>query len=47
MVCSLAFSCTLKMEARVYSETLIDFQMTTRRYVPEDRTHNSLYCCVD
>jgi hypothetical protein len=43
MVSSLAYNCTLKMEARCYSEILFDFQRTTRRYVPEDRPHFSVY----
>jgi hypothetical protein len=35
---------TLKMEAIISSETYFDFQRTTRRYIPEDRTlHN--HCC--
>jgi hypothetical protein len=36
-----AYSTTLKMEAACSTETLLDFQQTTRRYIPEDRTiHN-------
>jgi hypothetical protein len=31
---------TLKMEATCSSETSTDFQRTTQRYVPEDRTLN-------
>jgi hypothetical protein len=31
-----AYSLTLKMEAICYSETSVDFQRTTRRYIPED-----------
>jgi hypothetical protein len=35
---------TLKMEAMCPSETSVDTQRTTRRYIPEDRTiHN--HCC--
>jgi hypothetical protein len=42
-----AYSSTLKMEAICSSETSVDFQRTTRRYIPEDGTvlycvHNSL-----
>jgi hypothetical protein len=37
LVSCLAYS-TLKMEAICSSETSIDFQRTTRRYIPEDRT---------
>jgi hypothetical protein len=33
-----AYSSTLKTEAIYSSETLVDFQRTTRRYIPEDRT---------
>jgi hypothetical protein len=41
-----AYSLTLNMEALCSSEMLIDFQMTTRRCIPEDRTvHN--HCCED
>jgi hypothetical protein len=34
----LAYSSTLKMKAQCTSETLVDFQHTTRRYIPEDGT---------
>jgi hypothetical protein len=34
----LAYSSTLQMEAVCSSETSVDFQRTTRRYIPEDRT---------
>jgi hypothetical protein len=37
--CSAYFP-TLKMEAICSSETSADFQRTTRRYIPEDITHN-------
>jgi hypothetical protein len=41
--CSAYFS-TLKMEAICSSETSVDTQLTTRRYIPEDGTlHN--HCC--
>jgi hypothetical protein len=37
----LAYSLTLKMEAIYSSETSVDFQRTTRRYIPEVNTlHN-------
>jgi hypothetical protein len=36
-VCSVYFS-TLKMEATCFSEMSVDFQRTTRCYIPEDRT---------
>jgi hypothetical protein len=34
----LAYSSTLRLEAKVSSETLADFQRTTRRCNPKDRT---------
>jgi hypothetical protein len=34
----LAHSSTLTMEATCSSETLVDFQRTTWRYIPENRT---------
>jgi hypothetical protein len=34
---SLAYSLTMKMEATYSSETSVDFHLTTRRYVPQDR----------
>jgi hypothetical protein len=36
LVCYLAYSSTLKMET-CSSETSIDFQRSTRRYIPEDK----------
>jgi hypothetical protein len=37
----LAYSLTLEMEATCTSETEVDFQLATRRYITEDRTlHN-------
>jgi hypothetical protein len=43
MVYPLAYSSTLKMEVTCSSETSVDFQRTTRRYIPEERTlHNQL-----
>jgi hypothetical protein len=38
LVSCLAYTSTLKMEAVRSSETSVDFQWTTRRYIPEDRT---------
>jgi hypothetical protein len=35
---SLAYSLTLKMDSSYSSETSVDFQRTTRCYIPEDRT---------
>jgi hypothetical protein len=32
-----AYSSALKMEAIYFSVTLVDFQRTTRRYIPEDK----------
>jgi hypothetical protein len=44
LVSCLAYSSTLKMEARCFSETSVDFQRTTRRYIPEDRTLHNHRC---
>jgi hypothetical protein len=41
---ALAYSSTLKMEATFSSETSVDFQPTTRRYIPEDRTFQCHRC---
>jgi hypothetical protein len=41
--CSTYYS-TLKMEAIRSSETSVDFQRTTLRYIPEDGTHHSHRC---
>jgi hypothetical protein len=38
LVSFFAYSCTLKMEATCSSETSVDFQRSTWRYIPEDRT---------
>jgi hypothetical protein len=38
LISCLAYSLTLKKEAICVSETLLDFQWTTRRYIPEHRT---------
>jgi hypothetical protein len=41
LVSFLPYSSTLKMEETCSSETLVDFQRATHRYIPEDRTlHN-------
>jgi hypothetical protein len=40
LVSCLAYSPNLKMEATCSSETSVDFQRTTRHYIPEERTHN-------
>jgi hypothetical protein len=37
LVSCLACSSTLKMEVTCFSEMSVDFQRTTRRYIPEDR----------
>jgi hypothetical protein len=39
----LTYSSTVKMEAICSSETSVDFQRTTRRYIPEDRTLHVTY----
>jgi hypothetical protein len=38
LVSCLAYSSTLKMEATSSSEKSVDFERTTRRYIPEHRT---------
>jgi hypothetical protein len=38
------YSLTLKMEATCSSETSADFQWTTRRYTPDDRTLDNHRC---
>jgi hypothetical protein len=40
----LADSSTLKMEVTYSSETSVDFQRTTRRYIPEERTLHNHRC---
>jgi hypothetical protein len=39
-----AYSSTLKIEAICSSETSVDFQQTTRRYIPEDSTLHNHRC---
>jgi hypothetical protein len=36
LVSCLAYSSTLKLEVTYISETSVFFQLTTRRYIPED-----------
>jgi hypothetical protein len=38
LVSCLAYSSTLKVDATSSSETSVNFQRTTRRYIPEERT---------
>jgi hypothetical protein len=38
LVSGLAFSSILKLEATCPSETSVDFERNTRRYIPEERT---------
>jgi hypothetical protein len=38
LVSSLAYSLTLKMEVTFSSEISADYQWTTQRYIPENRT---------
>jgi hypothetical protein len=35
---------TMKMEATCFSETSVDFQRSTRGYIPEDRTRHKYRC---
>jgi hypothetical protein len=44
LVSCLTYSLTLKMEATCSSKTSDDFQRTTQRYIPEDRTHHNDHC---
>jgi hypothetical protein len=41
-----AYSSTLKIEATCSSETLVGFQRTTRRYIPEDKTLHPVCFCL-
>jgi hypothetical protein len=43
LISCLAYS-TLNIEATCYSETSVDFQRTTRRYIPEERTLRNHSC---
>jgi hypothetical protein len=38
LISCLAYSSTVNMKARCFSKTLVDFQWTTWRCIPEDRT---------
>jgi hypothetical protein len=42
LVCFLAYSSTLKMEATFFSETSVDFQRTIWRYIPHDTAFSFL-----
>jgi hypothetical protein len=42
----LGYSSTLKIEAICWSETFSDFQRTTWRYIPEDRSFQLISCFV-
>jgi hypothetical protein len=44
LISCLAYSSTMKMEATCLSETSLDFQRTTRSYIPEDRTLHNHRC---
>jgi hypothetical protein len=44
LVSCLAYPSNLKMEATCSSQTSVDFQRTTRRYIPEDRTLHNHRC---
>jgi hypothetical protein len=37
-----AYFSTLKMEEACFSETIVDFQQTSRCYMPENRTHQNI-----
>jgi hypothetical protein len=42
--CVVLVSFTLKLEATCSHETAVDFQQTTRRYIPEDKTVHNHRC---
>jgi hypothetical protein len=44
LVSCLVYSSSVKMEAKCSSETSVDFQGTTRRYIPEDDTLHNHRC---
>jgi hypothetical protein len=44
LVSCLSYSSTLKMEATCSSETSVEFKLTTRRYIPEARTLQTIRC---
>jgi hypothetical protein len=44
LVSCLAYFSTLNMEASCSSETSVDFQLTKRRYIPENRTLHNHRC---
>jgi hypothetical protein len=44
LVSGLPYSSTLKMEATYSSETTVDFEQTTRRYIPDDVTLQDTDC---
>jgi hypothetical protein len=46
LVSCMVYSATLKMEATSSSETSVDFQWTTRRYIPENRTLHNHHCGI-
>jgi hypothetical protein len=46
LVSCFAYFSTLKMEATCASETSVDFQRTTRRYIPEDSTLQVWLCWI-
>jgi hypothetical protein len=43
-VSCLAYSSNLKLESICFSETSVDFQRTTRHYIPEDRLLHNYRC---
>jgi hypothetical protein len=42
---SLTYLFILQMEAKYLSETFVNFQRNTRRYIPEDITLYNYRCC--
>jgi hypothetical protein len=46
LVSCMAYSSTLKIEVICSSETSVDFQRTTRRYIPEGSTLHYTFCSI-
>jgi hypothetical protein len=44
LISCLAYASNLKIEATCSSETSVDFERTTRRYIPEDKTLHNHRC---
>jgi hypothetical protein len=42
--CCMAYSFTLKMEAKCFSDIFVEFERTTRHYIPENKTLHTHRC---